>query len=62
MTAQGGWFTAQSENGTHVLPLEDCGQHALVDCPCRPREDDGVIIHNSFDGREAFERGERKPS
>ena len=31
-------------------------------CCCRPSEDDGVIVHNSLDLRELYERGERKLS
>lgn len=32
------------------------------ECWCQPREVDGVLVHNSADGREAFETGERRPS
>lgn len=50
----------------HVVPRDDYREH-VVDrdkpCWCRPVEnDDGVIVHNSMDGREAFETGERKLS
>jgi hypothetical protein len=33
-----------------------------VRCWCRPEDDDGVIVHNSMDGREKYETGERKAS
>jgi len=47
----------------HVVPLDDLGEHTLaLYCRCFPREDDGIIVHNSFDGRELIERGERKAS
>lgn len=50
----------------HVIPTNDLREHSTdsaVPCWCRPVEnDDGVIVHNSMDGREAFETGERKPS
>jgi len=48
----------------HVVPLDDLRDHVTDGtlCWCRPREEDGVVVHNSMDGREAFETGERKPS
>jgi hypothetical protein len=33
-------------DGTHVYPVND----------------NGIVVHNSLDGREMYERGERKPS
>lgn len=51
---------------THVYPLNDLREHETegVDCWCNPEvDDDGQLItHNSLDGREKFETGERKPS
>jgi hypothetical protein len=48
----------------HLMPASDCGQHAFdQQCACGVEEDPfgpGFFIHNSFDGREAYERGERK--
>ena len=50
----------------HVIPLDDLREHDLSDdCWCHPTEDDdavGLFVHNSMDGREAFETGERLPS
>ena len=50
----------------HIVPHDDLREHitcSVRTCWCRPVEnDDGVIVHNSMDGREAFETGERKPS
>lgn len=50
----------------HVAPVEDLREHIIDDdqqCWCNPVEDDnGVIVHNSMDGREAFEQGKRKLS
>lgn len=45
----------------HVLPINDLRDHDEngAGCWCRPRVEDGVIIHNSMDGRELIERGER---
>jgi hypothetical protein len=48
----------------HVLPVNDLREHVEGTlCWCRPRveEEDGgtVVIHNSMDGRELIERGER---
>lgn len=48
----------------HVTPLYDTYPHMLdVGCWCRPTPDSDfecIIVHNSADGREAFERGERR--
>lgn len=49
----------------HVYPENDLKEHLLDGCKCwcNPEEDeDGVIVHNSMDGREDFETGKRKPS
>lgn len=49
----------------HVVPVNDLREHSVdsdIPCWCNPREDDGVIIHNSMDQRELYETGERKPS
>lgn len=50
----------------HVTPVDDLREHdASLDCWCKPvadGEEPSVIVHNSLDGREAFERGERLPS
>ena len=48
--------------GHHVYPINDFREHLLEDCWCRPIGDDGVVVHNSLDGRELYERGERKRS
>lgn len=46
----------------HVVPLGDLREHvSSLDCWCKPRDDDGVVIHNSMDQRETYEEG-RKPS
>lgn len=49
---------------THVYPINDLRHHELdgEKCWCKPQEEDGVIIHNSMDGREKYETGERKTS
>jgi hypothetical protein len=56
----GGW---QLE-GQHVTPRNDVREHVLsLRCDCQPTRDvlaPEVIIHNAFDGREAYEEG-RKP-
>lgn len=50
--------------GVHCIPIGDTRDHMDEDCPCRPVKslETGFWMHNSFDGREAFEEGERKPS
>lgn len=48
--------------GSHVYPINDLRKHSLGDCWCRPVDDEGVLVHKSLDGREAYEAGDRKPS
>jgi len=63
-----GWevITGESEVGgnvTHIIPLDDAREHTLRgDCWCDPRLDyeDHIATHNSADGREQFETGQRK--
>ncbi len=45
-------------NWVHVIPLNDLRPHdeCGLDCLCGPRFDDGIVIHNSWDGREITER------
>lgn len=51
-----------STNVAHVYPVNDLRRHSLRDCWCRPVDDQGVILHNSLDGRESYETGARKPT
>ncbi len=53
----------------HVVPQNDLREHncSRIECWCKPMlidEAEGgyVVVHNSMDGREHFETGERKPS
>lgn len=56
-----GWMAFT--NPLEVVPRADLREHRFGrKCWCKPFEEDGVIVHNSMDGRERFERGERKPS
>ena len=44
-------------SGNHVIPVADLIGHQESElCGCLPRIEDGVYIHNSFDGREITER------
>lgn len=61
----GKWCVVELElkTGTeyHVLPLFDLRMHVGPTCWCGAAPDaesPDVIIHNSMDGREAYERGE----
>lgn len=46
--------------GTHNVPVNDIRTHLDSECPCRPEQNEDMFWnHNSFDGREAFETGER---
>jgi hypothetical protein len=46
----------------HVYPVDDLRDHEPENCWCGPYEDHGLVIHKSLDGRELYERGERKLS
>ena len=39
-------------DGTHVYPVNDLREHSITDCWCSPIDDDGIVVHNSLDGRE----------
>jgi hypothetical protein len=56
------WVTIPRDSGVHVVPVADLREHEEFDCWCHAEDDEGVVIHASMDGREAFERGERLPS
>lgn len=51
-----------------VYPTDDLRRHDTegAKCWCRPTVEgtgeDAVVVHNSSDGREQYERGERKPN
>jgi hypothetical protein len=49
-------------DGTHVYPVHDLREHSLHDCWCGPFDDEGITVHNTLDGREFHERGERQMS
>ena len=49
-------------DGNHVYPVNDLREHSVARCWCRPTNDDGVVVHNSLDCRELYERGERRLS
>ena len=48
----------------YVVPIGDLKPHMADNrlCWCKPLMEDGLLIHNSMDRRELYERGERKPS
>jgi hypothetical protein len=56
-----GWIILRYEGVHHVLPKGE--QHDWSDCRCQPVEaESGVLVHQAFDERDKFERGERSPS
>lgn len=62
-----GWLVELIGRAVHVTPLGDLREHEKAEtCWCGPwpvHEGVGVtVVHNSMDGREKFETGERKPS
>lgn len=58
-----GWIVTE---GRHVMPFHDLMPHVhSLECWCSPTRDSecpDLIIHYALDGREAYERGERRPS
>lgn len=48
----------------HIIPIDDLKEHEHSDqCWCRPArdsEENRVVVHNSLDGREQYETGERQ--
>lgn len=57
--AANAWLIIETDSFPHVVPYQDLKEHDVDDiCWCRPYEDDGVIVHNSMDKRERYERGE----
>lgn len=60
----GGWGFGKCDNGIHLIPANDLEDHMDEDCKCGAKQDPetGLWMHTSFDGREAFEDGDRKPS
>lgn len=59
-----GWEAFFYDDGfREVIPQSDLRPHDDgFGCWCEPFDEDGVCVHNSMDGRERFERGERKAS
>jgi hypothetical protein len=56
-----GWFVIETDGLPHVVPRLDLKEHTVDGaCWCGPEEDTGVVIHNSMDRRELYERGEAK--
>lgn len=57
------WLVASTDDGIHITPMDDYRPHDYTSkCWCRPVEDaeePDMWMHNSLDGREAFETGER---
>lgn len=56
------WLASEADDEfVHIVPLDDWRDHELtLTCWCHPVLDE-VVIHNSADRREEYERGEHKP-
>ena len=51
------WLVIETNNFPHVVPCQDLKEHDVDGaCWCHPYEDEGVIVHNSMDRREHYER------
>jgi hypothetical protein len=62
MTRMGRWKIVIASGERHVMPIDDLKAHYTYDCWCVPFDEDGIWVHNSMDGRELYERGERRVS
>lgn len=64
MDASWGWETLAMDGRYHVVPTCDDKEHFSLNCSCYPNIDEelSIVTHKSFDGREDFENGKRKPS
>jgi hypothetical protein len=52
------WIVTVLDDGTLcVYPKHDVRPHTINDCWCGSYYEDGVLIHNSMDRREEYERG-----
>lgn len=53
-----------STAGRHIMPEDEAPMHLPFDCTCGVSFDEEAVahVHDAFDGREKFERGERLPS
>lgn len=56
------WVIIEFDGVQHVMPENEVMDHHPGNCKCMPSDDEGAMVHKSFDGREAFESGQRKPS
>ena len=58
------WTAIENDHGTmEVVPDNDLKPHLLDGrCWCLPFDDRGVLVHNSMDRREVFERKRAKSS
>jgi hypothetical protein len=66
MNNEFGWQVHNCGATIHVVPVGDTHEHDFnSQCRCHPEQEPGmksIFVHNSYDGREAFEKGERKAS
>jgi len=58
------WLAILTESGErHAIPIDDLRPHDETEaCWCAPFADREVIVHNSMDLREKYERGELRPA
>lgn len=53
-----GWGCFEFHDTVHVMPFNDNEGHYFLDCECKPKYENGVYVHNSFDSREMLEQME----
>lgn len=48
------WLVIEAGNDFHVVPTDE--RHELTaKCKCKPKHDEDIIVHNSYDNRERLE-------
>jgi hypothetical protein len=54
--------TPKNNSMVHVIPINDIDYHEQNEfCHCNPTiNEDGVCVHNAFDGREVFEQAKEQ--
>lgn len=44
-----------------VIPVDDLRPHECgLDCWCKPRVDDDIVVHNALDKRERYETAKKE--
>lgn len=45
-----GWGVFEYHDSVHVVPMSEINEHYFLECQCCPKYENGVYVHNSFNG------------